>query len=290
MLATEQPERSVEIRRRIFGIERLAAMPQVVWQLVDALGDERTTPARLECLIDSDQALAAKVLSLANSAYYGVSQKVTTVSRAVVVIGFQELELLALGAGLAEIFDLKKVPPGFNGEELWIHCLAVSWMARELAGSAKYPVPGEIMVAGLLHDLGKLVLATHLTDEFARVLELTARGRPYCEAEEACGLKHTTVGYWLAARWGLPQVHVSVIRDHHAPKETDPYFVPTSLVFLADHLIKFLQFGLVHEAKPADHGPALEAARLTRAEIRELTEKARKRIPIMLNTWKEILT
>jgi len=290
MLSTEQQKRSVKIRRRIFEIERLAAMPQVVWQLVDALGDEQTTPAKLEWLIDSDQALASKVLSLANSAYYGVSQKVTTISRAIVVIGFQELELLALGAGLAEIFDLKKVPPGFDGEELWIHCLAVSWMARELAASAKYPVPGEIMVAGLLHDLGKLVLSTHLTEEFAEVLELTGRGTPYFEAEEVCGLKHTTVGYWLAARWDLPQVHVSVIRDHHAPRGADPYYVPTGLVFLADNLIKFMRFGLVQQAKPADHGPVLEATRLTRAEIRELSEKARKRIPIMLNTWKEILT
>jgi HD-like signal output (HDOD) protein len=106
-------------------------MPHVVFQLVDALGDSRTSAADLEEIIESDQALASKVLSLSNSAFYGFSQKISTIQRAVVAIGFSELQLLALGTGLADVFDHKGLPEKFNGEGMWIHSIAVAWIAKK---------------------------------------------------------------------------------------------------------------------------------------------------------------
>ncbi|MEW5721837.1 MAG: HDOD domain-containing protein [Thermodesulfobacteriota bacterium] len=273
------------IRRRIFQIERLAAMPQVVWQLVEALGDDRTDAARLEKLIEGDPALASKVLRLANSVYYGLAQKITTIRRAIVIIGFQELELLAVGAGLAEIFDLNKVPRGFDGQGLWTHSLAVSWVARELAEAVRHPIPGEVMVAGLLHDLGKLVLATHLVEELTAILEETRSGAPYHLVEEELGLRHTTIGYWLASRWGLPEVHLSAIRHHHSLPANDPYLNSTCLVAQADVMVKDLAFGLVQTSAPVNQDLIFEATHLTRDHLLLVSKKAEGQVPVMLEAW-----
>ena len=280
---------SSDLRRRIFQIQRLAAMPSVIWKLMDALSDELSTAGTLERIIESDLALTSKVLSLANSAYYGLPQKITTISRAVVVIGFQELEFLALGAGLAEFFDPKSMPPNYDGESLWIHSLAVSTMARDLAEAAGYHSPGEIMAAGLLHDLGKLVLAAHLQKELDMILAKAAQGLAFYRVEEELDLKHSQIGFWLSTRWGLPLLHTSVIRDHHSPAPTDPYYLPTCLVALADYLTKRLGFGLVQESRALDLGELLRATRLNQDKVKSVAAQNRIKIPSLLNQWTNLL-
>ncbi|MEW5722964.1 MAG: HDOD domain-containing protein [Thermodesulfobacteriota bacterium] len=282
--------RAEQLRRRVYQIERLAAMPQVAWQLMQVMRDEWPDPDRLETIIASDQALAAKVLSLANSVYYGLMEKTTTIQRAIVVIGYRELQFLALGAGLAGVFDLRQVPPGLDADGLWLHCLTVSWLARELATASGHPSPAEVMIAGLLHDLGLLVLATHLKDELVKILELMDRGLPFYQAEEVLGLSHATIGFWLAQRWNLPEVHAAAIRDHHAPKPDDPNFPTTCLVSLADELAKKLDFGLAYKARPLGQPIPLEAIRLNLLEIRSVASKAVTLVPPMLDSWRLMLT
>lgn len=279
-----------EIRKKIYKIERLAAMPQVVYQLMNALADGRASGAELERIIESDLALTSKLLSLSNSAYYGLSQKITTIKQAVMIIGLNELEYLTLGIGLARVFDFNESPRGFDGESLWHHCLAASWCAKELAEIAGRPNPGEAMISGLLHDLGKLVLATHLTEEFGRILEAEEEGDPYYLAEESLGLKHSTLGYWLALRWSLPRVHASAIRDHHLPLDTDPDFLNTSLVFLADHLVKELNFGLNHEARQVDPSPMMTALGLSRGDLEKTADRGRERLPQVLESWRRAMS
>lgn len=280
---------SSDLRRRIFQIQRLAALPSIIWRLMDALSDERSTAGTLERIIESDPALTSKVLSLANSAYYGLPQKITTISRAVVVIGFQELEFLALGAGLADFFDPKSMPRGYEGENLWIHSLAVSSMARDLAEAAGYHSPGEIMAAGLLHDLGKLVLAAHLQKELDLIMAKVSQGLAFYRAEEELDLRHSQIGYWLSTRWGLPPLHTTVIRDHHSPDSTDPYYVPTCLVALADYLTKRLGFGLVQESRALDLGEVLRATRLNQDKVKGVAGQNREKIPRILEHWTSML-
>ena len=240
-------------------------------------------------LIETDPALTAKVLKLANSAFYSFSRKVTTVQRAVVVIGFQELQILTVGAGLAEVFDLGKCPPSLDGRQLWIHCLAVSWIGRELALASGYSPIGEIMIAGLLHDLGKLVLAAHLRDDFESIDALLKNGAPYYQAEAQTGLKHTTLGYWLAKRWGLPDIHAAAIRDHHAPQPEDPYLASTCLIYLADGLAKRLELGLVHESRPYSMSAAMKATNLTKEQLISVGKKVRDSMPEVLENWVGLL-
>ncbi|MFH1137254.1 MAG: HDOD domain-containing protein [Pseudomonadota bacterium] len=278
-----------DIRSRVYGIERLGTMPQVAWRLMQALGDDRATANSLEKIIGSDPALASKTISLANSAFYGLSRKVSTISRAVVVIGFQELRLLAMGAGLTEVFDLSVVPPGLDGRGLWFHCLATAWAAGELAEASGHPSPGEAMTSGLLHDLGKLVLLTHLLDQYRLVHGLVQQGLPLYQAEERLGLEHAAIGFWLAERWGLPGVHAAAIRDHHLPQIGDPFFPSTCLVFLADRVAARLGFGQPGEGPPTDPGLALKTVGLGKAELRALLEKGKRELPAKVEAWESML-
>jgi putative nucleotidyltransferase with HDIG domain len=276
-----------ERRRGIFRIERLPAMPQVILLLIKELGTENADAGRLEKILESDMALASKVLNLANSAFYGFAQKVTTVERAIVAVGFTELRLLVTGMGLASIFEPHSSPPKWDSMDFWFHSLAVSWMAQELALESGYPDPGEVMVAGLLHDLGKLILATHLPADFSRLMELVDQGRPYDQAEQELALAHEQVGFWLARKWNLPRIHAEVIRDHHRPDPKTEFHRPTCLIVLADSLAKGMGLGLVQRASSASLNQALEGAGLDKALLQKVAHKAASEVPAILDGWRE---
>jgi len=287
MIYLSPEERLAEIRRRVFRIDRLASMPQVVFRLVEAMGDSRTDAAALERIIESDQALASKVLSVANSAFYGFAQEVKTIRRAVVAIGFDELQLLALGSGLADVFNPRSIPERFDGQGLWTHCLAVSWTARALAVRAGHRAPGEIQMAGLLHDLGKLVMAIHMADDFEQICQLVDEGLSPHEAESRLGVPHTTVGRLLAAKWMLPEVHLTVIDKHHQPRPNGPYAEATCLVALANELTKELGFGSAWRGGEPDRAALLGALKLDGAALDMVADRAAEAVPELLDGWQQ---
>lgn len=273
-----------EVRSKIFRTDHLGTMPQLVLQIVEALGDERTTPESLSAIIEGDPALAAKLLSLANSAYYGQKEEVKTIARAIWVMGFNELQIMAVGMGLADVFDLKKLPPDAEGPGLWLHCLAVSWLAGQLAGASGLD-PAEAMLGGLLHDLGKLFNITQMTKDYIAIMRQARNGKPYYHVEDATGLNHDLVGYWLAERWKLPMVYKAAVRDHHSPKVNDDYYSATSLIALANQAAKEMEFGVVHEAEALDKGVLLNAAGIKEEDLEKVKAKALEHIPAMMENW-----
>ena len=183
---------------------------------------------------------------------------------------------------------MSRAPAGFDTDGLWSHCLSVSWVSRELAGAGGYIPESEIMAAGLLHDLGKLTLASHMRTELTEILDRTAAGVPFFKAEDETGIRHTMIGFWLARRWGLPGIYEAVIRDHHLPLDTGPYSAATAFVFLADGLVKELGIGLIQQSRPADRNTALKAADLTIEQIEEVRRKAEAHLPSMLGAWQAL--
>ena len=279
-----------EVRRRIFQIERLATVPHVVWGIVESLNDEQTTAADLEQLIYGDPALASKMLSLANSAYYGLPRNVTTISRAVNVIGIQELQMLAAGVGLTDPSDLERRPADHRVQDLWVHSAAVSYAAGELAEASGHPLPDEVRTAGLLHDLGKLVLVSHLTDYLYQLTALTDAGIPYPEAERRTGLDHTTLGYWLAKRWGLPENHQLVIRDHHHPRADKPAYVTTCLVYLANEMVNTIQQRPYPRPTEAINTEFMAVTNLNRNDLELVQKRTGEKLTAMVDQFRAFST
>lgn len=277
------------IRRKIDRISKLSALPQVTWRLMGALREETTTPSDLQEIIESDAALTAKILSVANSAYYGLRYKVDTIKRAVVIIGLQELELMALSAGLVNVFDLSTSHERFSGEELWIHSMAVSWISRALAEEAELPEAGGIMIGGLLHDLGILTVASHLKGELAKMISLLESGMAWSEAEQKLNLYHTEIGLWLAQAWGLPDVHQAVIACHHQPERGGRYRLEAGVVCLADMIAGKMKAGLVLETGECDAGDVLAVTGLTEDQLKDVIRRAVKAMPKLKESWRNLL-
>lgn len=267
------------LTKRIYSIKRLAAMPHVLTRLLNALATPDISINKIAEIIENDQALTAKVLSLANSAFYGFAQEVTTIKRAATLIGLHELELLALGAGLSDFFDMKNSPQRFNGQALWQHCMAVSWLSKELANVTGSFSASEVMVAGLLHDLGKLVLICHLKEEMEEVLELTKQGYSSHEAERRLGVEHTRIGSLLARRWNLPALLQEAIANHHNPIPRDPFYASTSLVFLGDYMAHKLGFGLALPPPGVQPEGHFKANQLDQVNLKPLLAKAKENVP-----------
>ncbi|GIV01072.1 MAG: HD family phosphohydrolase [Actinomycetota bacterium] len=200
---------------------RLPTLPSVAMLVMELANDPTSAAEDLARIIEGDPTLAGRVLRIANSAYYGLSRKLDTVKQAVVVLGFNTVRSLAVSAAVMDKFRPAGVD--FDWPALWQHSFAVGLASRVLARRIGRTREEEerFFTAGLLHDIGKVVLAQYFPDEFARIVRRLAEGAPsfYDAERETQGLTHAEVGGFLGTQWNLPDSIVRGIRFHHAPAE-----------------------------------------------------------------------
>ncbi|GAB6038345.1 HDOD domain-containing protein [Fundidesulfovibrio butyratiphilus] len=194
--------------------------PALLTALFAQTGPDSDTP--LETIAETlshDQGLTAKVLALANSAFYGLQQKVTTVSRALAVLGLAEVRTLVLTVGVKTLAESKGFPKDFDLGSYWEHQLSVAVIARALAPTLGAPDPDALFTAGVLHDLGKLLTALHSPDDWRAIRDLAQERRiPYAEAEEDYwGIEHGVIGSMVLGAWNLPESLTEPVNWHHAP-------------------------------------------------------------------------
>ena len=240
-MSDDRKRRLRRVTERIIG---LSALPTIVTQLIALVGDPRSSARQVARLISTDQALTAKILRVANSAFYGFPRKIATVQLAIVVLGFNAVKNLALSVTVLKRFSSGTDHRLFDRQRFWQHAIGCGVAARVLArrfGGHE----GEAFVAGILHDIGKLILIEYAHDEFAEALELAERdGIAIAEAEETVlGVTHAEVGGWLAERWNLPEPLAQSISCHHQPWSLDEPDDLVLLTHLADALVRFNDIG-----------------------------------------------
>ncbi len=226
-------------------VERLEPLPATLARLVPALTDERTTAQEISEILENDPALSANVLRAANSSLYGGRFEIRRVRDAVVRLGLETILQMALGPHLKAM----AVPAGLydlGEDELLLHAALVSWAAGEIARRRpEAGIPSTAGLAGLLHDLGKLLMARYLEADPDAVRELAAReGIPFVEAERRLfGVDHAEVGGRMAEKWGFPPEVLVAIRDHHADPLPAGHPVLDAVV-LANYVAKTVGIGL----------------------------------------------
>lgn len=222
-------------------IQQLPSLSVVVAEVLHSFNNENVDVQTLVGSISRDQGLVARVLRVANSAFYGLPNHVGSIGEAVVVLGFHSVRSLVLAAGIINQF-----PPGggkaFDRLEFWRHAIGTGVAARVLDAR-----PGHrelAFTAGLLHDVGRLVLDAYFHDDFEGVLAY--RATEDCEmiqAESAVlGLTHATIGCEVAKRWKFPLPLQLAIRDHHCP-DAEPHALLTDCVHVANVLCHLLEIG-----------------------------------------------
>src|SRR6267378_8260063 len=225
----------VHLKKVTEGMVALPTLPLVASRLLESIADpDAATSEEIGEVIALDPALTARTLKLANSAFYGFPRKVGTVDLAVVVLGSDTICDLVLGAAVFQTLD----PTWKTLTGLWSHSLACGVAARAMADRCRYRLESEAFAAGMLHDIGKVVLRQTYPERYDAATALAReQGVSMIEAERGIlGSDHAEVGGWLAERWGLPGDLVEAIACHHRPAQARLNPELTSLVHIADWL------------------------------------------------------
>jgi HD-like signal output (HDOD) protein len=198
-------------------VKDLPVLPRTYMALRRKLAEPDASIREVVNIVEQDVAISAKVLQLVNSAFFGLPREVSSVKTAVGFLGIDTLQNLVLSAGVFSIFDQLEKLPGFSCEELQAHSQLTVKIAGQIPASAH--VRGIAVVAGMLHDVGKLVLATRAPEHFRRALKgAETEGRPLHAVEtELMGVSHAEVGAYLLGIWGLPSPVVEAVAHHHHP-------------------------------------------------------------------------
>lgn len=204
-------------------VKDIPTLPSVVTQVNRVLQDDGESLESVISIIEKDPPLTLKVLRLANSSYYGMSRAVRTVKEAVLILGLNTIRSIAMAVSVGKLFreDLNGV---LNMKDLWIHSLHCAVASKGLMKHMGTVAAEEGFICGLVHDIGKVIMAMNLPDETKRVGEtLLARegGGAWWEVErEMLGFTHAEVGGLIASRWNFPKPYCEAIECHHWPERT----------------------------------------------------------------------
>lgn len=256
--AWDAPERSpVQERfyRDLMAADKLPSAPEIAQRVLIAVNREDASIDHLAKLIVRDQSLAARLLRLANSAFFALPARVTNIPHAVTLLGFDRVRDIVLGLSVWNVLD-NRDPAGHRfRKNLWMHSATVAAAARMLAEQTGAD-GGTAFAAGLMHDIGKLVLGMRLGGTYWAMLDdAIQRGVSAADAEtEALGCHHGTVGGWLLQLWQLPPALVDPVAMHHDPLVATYGMDVVSAVAVADRLVSATdpQSGTAHDTAMAE--------------------------------------
>jgi HD-like signal output (HDOD) protein len=227
--------RSLEIK--IARSENLPVLPQIVSQVLKLADDPDASPKEMERIIQSDPAVTAKILRVANSSYYGVNQ-IPSIGRAISMLGMNTIRSLVIGVAYQQIISGRAIASHFNKLEFWRHSLGVATAARILS-KMKMPMKSEEMyVAGMMHDVGLLVMDRFHPLELDKAIQFAvSEEMPLHQSEQLnFGFDHCQIGAMLAESWGLSTIVLHAVRYHHEPEMDDVHRDTTMIIALANHL------------------------------------------------------
>lgn len=226
------------MQREIDTLLNLPTLPGVLDVITGMVDDDRVNVDQVGEVIARDQVLSAKVLRLVNSPFYGFPGRISNVSHAIVLLGFNVIKGLLLSTA---VFD--SLADEVRG--LWEHSLGTAVLSRVLAKQKGMRDPEEVMVAGLLHDIGKVILSFVAKDDYLGVIRLAHGCNVHVSSIEydVFGFTHTTVAGWLAERWSMPERLADSMRYHHRPEWSKNHYETVAVVQLADILARALEYG-----------------------------------------------
>jgi len=203
--------------RTIDNIVDLPTIPCILLQVNKMLKEDDVSVRKLRDTIESDQVLTSRILKLVNSAFYGFRSRIIEIPQALMILGFNTVRNAVAAVSLIDLFRMKEKYKGFNIKDLWKHSVAVAVTSKNMARDARLTTPDDCFVAGLLHDIGKLVMAEYLQDVFSDVLKSTqTEGISFLEAEnKISSINHAMIGGRLAGKWQFPDSLAKAIMYHH---------------------------------------------------------------------------
>jgi HD-like signal output (HDOD) protein len=224
-----------QLQQDLLGIRDLPTAPPVLCALCELLARETVSAGKLAEVLEKDTALTAKLLRMANSAYFALGQPVTEVRSACVVLGFDMVKSLAIGVTALESLG-RRVGRSFDLKGFWRHSVGVGAGAQRIARHLGLRETGTAFCAGILHDLGKLVLVTLSPQRYAKLLPAPGSHSLRELEQREYGGDHQAVGDWLGRRWRFPEPLLAMIGSHHDPSGEQGDIAWASILHVANRL------------------------------------------------------
>ena len=233
----------VKLRNKIYSkINELPTLPSTVTRLLTLFEDTRSNTSLITGVIQKDPPLAAKILKAANSAYYGFSQKISDLERAVALLGFNMVKSLAVSIGVMKSLPSKN-KTSLSGKELWHHSVTVAILIREMGKRLYKEKDSEhLFILGLLHDVGMVVFDQFFSESYQEVLkkaEFAERKDIYKIEQDAIGLDHGESGGMLLTRWNFPSIISQTVAGHHHNFAEEEITKEIALLRLGDTISHF---------------------------------------------------
>lgn len=250
-----------QVKRVISVTGNLPPVPHVAAKMMELVAREDTSVRELQKVISADQALTARILKMANSVFYSFDQKITTLTHAIVILGFRAVQSMAVAASSRSLFVKKGAQFGLKEKLLWEHSMAVAMGSRQVARQVGYENEEAAFVVGLLHDIGKAVLNQVIPKKYSRIVEQVYNdGKSFAEVEqEVLGFDHSHIGALIAQKWNFDWDMVETIAYHHRPEAESSGAVLGAVLALSNRLAKQMGVGLERppeESTVADHWSA----------------------------------
>ena len=230
MPSAMQATTEADVRRYIKGLHDLSTIPVLLGKILRTVQDENSSTEELHKLITFDQALAQRVLRMANSAAFGRSGQIRDLEQAILFLGFDRIRSIAIGMTVMNVIPAKG---SFAMENLWIHSYEVGFLASALTDLVPLTIPGECFLAGLLHDVGRVVFCGMDPLKFQTI----SPGSDLLDCERMLyGCTHADAGAWFVEEMGMPKDLAAITRFHHQPTLAKDQKDTTAVVALAEAL------------------------------------------------------
>ena len=219
-------------------IQSLPTLPHVVEKLTKVVESPESTAKEVGKLIASDQVLGSKVLKLVNSPFYGFPGRISSISHAIILLGFNVIKGVVLSASVFDLMERSMIG-------LWEHSLGCAVTASTIARALKMPDPEEISTAALLHDIGKVLVKVSLSDDYDQIISIVDKEKvAFREAEvHVLGVDHADIGNWLTNEWSLPDKLITPITFHHRPEEALRLKDRAAVIHMADSITRAFGVG-----------------------------------------------
>lgn len=272
-------------------VDGVPSLPEAVSRVVSLVNAPDSSAAQVCEVVQKDIGLTARLLQVANSAYYSFPNRIGTLQLAVSLLGMTEVRNIVLSATVVRMFKSVKGGPFLSFRELWGHSVNCAVAARTIASQVANLDPEEAFVGGLLHDVGMVVLIDKLQEDLEKIVELAKKEEiPFVEAERRYW-KHThaRIGAVLARKWKLPAAVVQATEQHHSFSSESASYPLTAVVHLADSLCIERGDGYQLERTVEDENPQSwdvldEEQEDIRAWLHELVLKDEEKARILLET------
>ncbi|HHW19917.1 MAG TPA: HDOD domain-containing protein [Thermodesulfovibrio thiophilus] len=220
-----------EVIARVERIESLPTIPPILKKILSIIEDPNVSLNKITEFVSTDPTLTARILKMVNSPVYGFPGRISSISHAMVILGLNAVKGLLLGVSVFEIMQKNMIG-------LWEHSLSTAIFARIIAIKKELQSPEEISIAGLLHDIGKVIFIIAFKDEYLKLLESARIKKQYIYEVERdyFGITHAEIGGIIAQKWHFPSKLIEPIMYHHRPQVSEKFKLETAIVHLSNTL------------------------------------------------------